>query len=81
MSHALLRIYLWLHACSVALVTSDSLQPYRLEPARAVLGLLQARILQCVVIPFSREFSRPRNRTYILHWQADSLLLSHVGSL
>ena len=46
---------------------SDSLQPHELcsPPASSVHGILQARILEGVAIPFSRECSRPRNQTWI----------------
>jgi len=48
------------------------------------VGILQARILEWVAISFSRGSSQPRDRTYgllhLLHWQADSLPLSHWGS-
>ena len=39
----------------------------------SVHGILQARILQWVAIPFSRGSSRPRDRTWILALQIDSL--------
>ena len=32
-----------------------------------VHGILQVRILECVAIPFSREFSQPRDRTQVSH--------------
>ena len=45
--------------------------------APSVHGILQARILESVAIPFSRGSSRPRDRTCVsyvsLHWQAGSL--------
>ena len=46
---------------------SDSLQPHELysPPASSVHGILQARILEWVAVPFSRECSRPRNQTWI----------------
>ena len=33
----------------------------------SVHGILQARILECVAIPFSRGSSRPRDRTQVYH--------------
>ena len=33
----------------------------------SVHGILQARILECVAIPFSRGSSRPRDRTFVSH--------------
>ena len=47
-------------------------------PGASVHGLLQARILEWVAVPFSRGSSWPR--PYLLHWQADSLPLSYQGS-
>ena len=43
-------------------------------PGSTVHGILQARILEWVAIPFSRWFSRPRDRTCVSCMQADSLL-------
>ena len=34
-------------------------------PGSSVLGILQARILEWVAIPFSRRYSRPRDRTQV----------------
>ena len=48
-------------------------------PGSSVHGILQARRLEWVVIPFSRASSQPRDQT-LLHWQAGSLALSHLGS-
>ena len=48
--------------------------PLDCSPSRfSVQGILQARILEWVDIPFSRGSSRPRDLTWILPaWQADS---------
>ena len=47
------------------------------NPPASVQGILQARILDQVVISSFRGSSRPRDGTYIslhlLHWQADFL--------
>ena len=48
-------------------------------PGSSVLGILQAWIPEWVAISSGRS-SSPRGWTYILHWQADSLPLSHQGS-
>ena len=51
-------------------------------PGCSVHGILQARILEWVAVPFSRGSSRPRHRTQVscfLHWQAGSLPLSPPG--
>ena len=39
----------------------------------SVHGILQARLLEWVAIPFSRGYSRPRDQTWISALQADSL--------
>ena len=55
-------------------------------PGSSVHGILQARVLVWVAIPFSWGSSRPRDRTNepMSHMspalQVDSLLLSHQGS-
>ena len=47
-------------------VVSDSLQPRGLSPPGfSVHGILQARILQWVAIPFCRGSSQPRDRTEV----------------
>ena len=47
----------------------------------SVHGISQAKILEWVAISSSRGSSRPTDRTrVVLHWQADSLLLTHLGS-
>ena len=49
-------------------------------PGSSARGILRARILQWVAVPFSRGSSPPRDRTRFQHWQADALLLSLQGS-
>ena len=44
----------------------------------SVYGILQARTLEWVAISFSRGSSQPTD--LILHWQADSLPVHHLGS-
>ena len=47
----------------------------------SVHGIFQAGILEWVAISSSRGFSQFRKICpWLLHWQADSLLLSHLGS-
>ena len=50
------------------------------QQAPLSIGILQARILECVAMSSSRGSSRPRNQTSsllrLLHWQAGSLLLA-----
>ena len=53
-----------LHVCSVASVVSDSCDPMDCSPpGSSVHGILQARILEWVAIPFSRGSSQPRDQT------------------
>ena len=42
-------------------------------PGSSVHGILQARILVWVAIPFSRQPSRPKDQTLVSLLQADSL--------
>ena len=44
-----------------------------------VHGILQARILKWVAIPFSRGFSQPRDWTHVSALQADSLPVELLG--
>ena len=46
-------------------------------PGCSVHGVLQARILEWVAIPFSRGSSQPRDLTHIfsISWKVDSLSL------
>jgi len=47
-------------------VMSDSLRPHELyPPVFSVHGILQARILEWIAIPFSRGSSQPRDRTLV----------------
>ena len=55
---------LCLTLCDPAVV-SDSLWPRGRLPGSSVPGILQARILEWVVIPFSRGSSWPRDRTWV----------------
>ena len=59
---------LWpLLASSVTSVVSDSLPPMDYSPpGSSVHGILQARILEQVVISFSRGSSQPRDGTHVL---------------
>ena len=52
-------------------------------PDSSVLGISQARILEWVAISFSqpRDLPDPGINPHLLHWQADSLLLSHQGNI
>ena len=50
------------HACELTSVMSNSLWPQKCSlPCSSVYGIIQARILQWVVVPSSKGPSRPRN--------------------
>jgi len=49
-------------------------------PGSSVHGILQARILEWVVISFSGDLPNPGFKLVSPDWQADSLPLSHLGS-
>ena len=47
-------------------VMSDSWDPMDCSPqGSSVHGILQARMLECIAIPFSRGFSLPRDQTSV----------------
>ena len=49
-------------------VVSGSLQPMDCSlPGSSVHGILQARILEWVAVPFSMGFSQPRDQTHVSH--------------
>ena len=45
-------------------------------PGSSVHGILQARILEWVAVPFSRRSSQPRDRTQVSHIAGGFLILS-----
>ena len=50
-------------------------------PGCSIHGIVQARILEPVAIFSSRGSSQPRDKSpHLLHWQKDSLPVSHLGS-
>ena len=55
-------------------VVSDSVIPQTSPPGSSVYGILQARTLECVAIPFSRGFSQHRIETMSPALQVNSLL-------
>ena len=62
------RWWKWKRSCSVL---SNSLQPMGCSPpGSSVRGILQARILKWVAIPFSRASSQPRDGTQIFTFWA-----------
>ena len=54
-----------MHACQIASVVLDSDFMDRSPPGFSVQGILQARILEWVAMPFSRGSSQPRDPTHI----------------
>ena len=70
------------HVRCVASVVSDSLWPVGCSPpGSSVCGVLQARMLEWVAMPFSRGSSQPRDETRLclLQWQAGSIQLAPLG--
>ena len=65
----------------VQLVLSNSLHPMGCSlTCSSVHGILQAKILEWVVMPSSRGSSWSRDQTHVLlRWQEDSLPLRHLG--
>ena len=66
-------------SCPTLCIPMDDYSP----PGSCVHGVIQARILEWVAISSCRGSSPPRHQTHILwllHWQVDSLPLSHLGS-
>ena len=61
-------------------VVFDSLRPLELSMGFSVYGILQARILKWIAIPFSRGTSQPRDRHWCLASQAGSLPFELQGS-
>ena len=50
-------------------------------PGSSVHGICQARVLECIAIPFSKGSSQPRDRTLVSAFQANSLPeMSHQGN-
>ena len=50
-------------------------------PGSSVHGISQARILEWIALPPPGDHPDPGIKPSLLHWQADSLPLSHQGSL
>ena len=69
--------------CLVAQSHLTLCDPMDCSPGSSVHGIILTRILEWVAISSSRGSSQPRDWTlclwHLLHWQADSLLLSHLG--
>ena len=70
-----------MHACYVASVVSDYMQPYGLysPPGFSAHGILQTRTLEWVAMPSSRDPPDPGvnlRLLCLLHWRAGSLLVA-----
>ena len=72
-----------LYTCLVAQSCPSLCDPVDCSPpGSSIHGILQAGMLEWVVVPFSRRSSRPRDRTHVscfLHWQVGSLPLAPPG--
>ena len=76
--------YIAVHACSVSESHLTLLDPMDCNPpGSSVHGIFLARLLDWIAISSSRGSSPHRDQTcllWLLHWQENSLLLSHVGN-
>ena len=61
-------------------VVSHSLQPYRLEPARLLCGILQARILEWLPFPSPEDLPDQEMNPRLLHCRQILYQLSYGGS-
>ena len=72
-----IRVHSWCLTCHAVLLSlsANSLQPPWTVAHQASLsmGILQARILEWVAMPFSRRSSQPRDWTWVSYMQAVSL--------
>ena len=63
-----MHIYIYSVSVSVTQTSSTVCDPMDCSPAGSpVHGILQARILEWIAIPFSRGSSQPRDRTKVSH--------------
>ena len=77
----LMRIYAVGYCCLVSNSCLTLCGPTDCNPSgSSVHGILQARILEWVVIPFSRDLPDPKIELRSSALQADTLPLSHHGS-
>ena len=67
-------LQLYLTLCNPPLPTMD-----HSPPGSSVHGILLARILEWVAISFSRGFFPLRDRTWVSHFGADSLLIDPIS--
>ena len=73
----------WHCCCLVAKLCLTLLWPYGLQPT-SLLGIFQARILEWVAISSFRDLPDPGIEPVppvSLHWQVDSLPLSHLSEI
>ena len=59
-------------------LTLCDLMDYSL-PGSSVYGILQVKILEWLAIPFSSEYSQPRDQSQVPELKADSLLSEPPG--
>ena len=67
---------------SLSVTTDSFVTPWtqRSPSSFSVTGISQARILEWVAICFPEDLPNPGIQPCLLHWQADSSPLSHLGS-
>ena len=71
------QIFIFYHVYESESVSHSVVTPWTVA---SVHGILQSRILEWVVIPFSRESSRPRDRTQVSHVAGRFFTVSHQKS-
>ena len=66
-THTHTHTHIYTHTCACMLSLNDvSWRPHGLSPpSPSVHGILQARVLEWIAIPFSRRSSQPRDRTQV----------------
>ena len=66
--------------CLVAQLYLTLLRPHGDHQAPLSMGFSRQEYRSGLLFPSPGDFPNPESNPYLLYWQADSLLLSHVGS-
>ena len=82
MEQVWVRVFVCVRVCAQSCPTLCNPMDYS-SPGSSVHGILQARIVEWVATSSCRDLPHPGNKLTsqcLLHWQADSLPLSHLGT-
>ena len=79
----IIALWCWVEFCSITMcvslshsIVSKSLRPHDCSPPGcSVHGILQARILEWVAIPFSRGSSKLRGHTWVFHFSDSQIYI------